>query len=54
MPEVSNAYRCEYCHTLMEPIEKIDKRWHTKWCASCGVKLYDEFIAERSVPDDDA
>jgi hypothetical protein len=45
MPEV-NAYRCDYCRTLMEPIEKKTDRWHTKWCSACGAKLYDVFIGE--------
>lgn len=44
MPEVPNAYKCDYCHVLMEPIEHRDARWHTKWCSQCGVKLYDVFI----------
>ena len=41
MPEVPNAYRCDFCHTLME--EKTE-RWHTKWCLACGAKLWDTFV----------
>ena len=44
MPEVPNAYRCDYCHVLMEPIEFKDHRWHTKYCSACHMKLYDVFI----------
>lgn len=44
MPEVPNAYKCDYCNTLMEPIEQKTKRWHTKWCSACGAKLYDAFV----------
>jgi hypothetical protein len=48
MPEVPNAYRCDYCNTLMEPIEVKSERWHTKWCSKCGAKLYDVFIVTAS------
>jgi hypothetical protein len=41
MPEVPNAYKCDFCRTLMEPVEKNDGRWHTKWCSACHAKLYD-------------
>jgi hypothetical protein len=44
MPEVPNAYECEYCHELMEPREEITEQWHTKWCSKCGARLYDVFI----------
>lgn len=47
MPEVPNAYKCDYCNTLMEPIEQKTERWHTKWCSACGAKLYDVFIGDR-------
>lgn len=46
MPDVPNAYRCDYCHKLMEPVEHKDARWHTKWCSLCGVRLYDVFIGD--------
>jgi Zn finger protein HypA/HybF involved in hydrogenase expression len=46
MPEIPNAYKCDYCHKLMEPIEQKDNRWHTKWCSACGAKLYDVFIGK--------
>jgi hypothetical protein len=50
MPEVPNAYRCDYCHVLMEPIERNDGQWHTKWCSACGEKLYDVYLGNVSVP----
>lgn len=46
MPEVPNAYKCEFCGKLMVPLEKIDDRWHTRWCSICGTKLYDLFIGK--------
>jgi hypothetical protein len=47
MPEVPNAYKCDYCRVIMVPIEKKDERWHTKWCSACGAKLFDLFIGEK-------
>lgn len=46
MPEMPNAYQCDYCRKLMIPVENKDARWHTKWCSLCGVVLYDVFIGE--------
>ena len=46
MPEVPNAYRCDYCQALMEPIEQKTEHWHTKWCSVCYMKLYDVFIGD--------
>jgi hypothetical protein len=46
MPEVPNAYKCDYCRSLMEPVEQKTDRWHTKWCSVCGAKLYDVFIGD--------
>lgn len=46
MPEVPNAYRCDFCSTLMEPIDERTVRWHTKWCRACGAKLYDVFVGD--------
>jgi hypothetical protein len=50
MPEVPNAYKCDFCHTLMEPVEKNDGRWHTKWCSVCGAKLWDVFVGDDDDP----
>jgi len=47
MPEVSNAYRCDFCHKLMEPVEQNDGRWHTKWCSLCGEKIFDVLLAPK-------
>lgn len=44
MPEVPNAYRCDYCHVLMEPYEEKTSRWDTGWCSSCGRKLWDVLV----------
>lgn len=46
MPEVPNAYRCDYCNALMEPIEINDGRWHSKWCSVCGAKLWDVYVGD--------
>lgn len=46
MPEVPNAYQCEYCSKIMVPLEQKTDRWHTKWCSKCGMPLYDVFIGD--------
>ena len=51
MPEVPNAYKCDYCGVLMEPIERLTPRWHTKWCSACGATLWDVFVGG-SQPDE--
>lgn len=51
MPEMPNAYQCDYCRKLMIPVENKDARWHTKWCSLCGMLLYDVFIGE-GTPED--
>jgi hypothetical protein len=48
MPEVPNAWKCDYCHTIMVPIERKTERWHTKWCSACGAKLWEVFIGDQS------
>ena len=52
MPEVPNAYQCDYCHKIMVPMERKDARWHTKWCSCCFMPLYDVFIGDgnNSIP----
>ena len=44
MPEEPNAYRCDFCHRLMIPVEIKTERWHTKFCSLCGLLLSDIFI----------
>ncbi len=47
MPEIPSAWKCDYCGTLMEPIERKTDRWHTKWCSVCWAKLHDVFVGGR-------
>jgi hypothetical protein len=51
MGEVPNAWECDYCGVLMEPIEQKTDRWHTKWCSKCGAKLYDVFVGDDFSPE---
>jgi hypothetical protein len=44
MPEVPNAYQCDYCRKIMVPLEQETDRWHTKWCSLCHMPLYDVLI----------
>jgi hypothetical protein len=46
MPEVHNAYQCDFCGVLMEPIEIVTLRWHSKYCSKCGRRVFDLFIGE--------
>jgi hypothetical protein len=52
MPEVPNAYQCDYCHKIMTPIETKDARWHSKFCSLCGFRFYDVFIGQTPVNTD--